>query len=85
MYAGELIEFSLYVPTHDEKTFVLLAYVLGFSPASSLPSYFFWPSAIQSLWRSTRLQSLVWRIIFFAFFFGGMIVVFILIFAITGF
>lgn len=76
---------SLYVPTHDEKTFALLVYVLGIFSGFIAPLVFFLVKRDSKFVAFHALQSLVWHIIYFAFFFGGMVAVFISIFVTMGF
>jgi len=76
---------GLYVPTHDEKTFALLVYVLGIFSGFIAPLVFFLVKRDSKFVAFHALQSLVWHIIYMALLFGGMIVAFITIFATIGF
>ncbi len=72
---------GLYQPTHDEKTFALLVYVLGIFSGFLAPLIFFIVKRDSKFVSFHALQSLAWHIIYFALVFGGMIVMFIAIFA----
>ena len=72
---------GLYQPTHDEKTFALLVYVLGIFSGFLAPLIFFIVKRDSKFVSFHALQSLAWHIIYFALVFGGMIVMFITIFA----
>ena len=74
-----------YVPSHDEKTFALLAHVLGIFSGFIAPLVFFLVKRDSKFVSFHALQSLAWHIIYFALFFGGVIVMFISIFASAGF
>lgn len=76
---------SLYVPTQDEKTFALLVYVLGIFSGFIAPLVFFLVKRDSKFVAFHALQSLAWHIIYFALLFGGMIAVFISMFATMGF
>jgi len=75
----------LYAPTHDEKTFALLTHILGIFSGFIAPLVFFLVKRDSKFVSFHALQSLSWHIIYFALFFGGMIVMFISIFASIGF
>jgi uncharacterized protein len=72
---------GLYQPTHDEKTFATLVYVLGIFSGFLAPLIFFIVKRDSKYVSFHALQSLAWHIIYFGLVFGGMIVVFISIFA----
>jgi uncharacterized protein len=76
---------SLYVPTQDEKTFALLVHVLGIFSGFIAPLVFFLVKRDSKFVAFHALQALAWHVIYFAIFFGGMIAVFISIFATIGF
>ena len=75
----------LYAPSHDEKTFALLAHILGIFSGFIAPLVFFLVKRDSKFVSFHALQALAWHIIYFALFFGGMIIAFILIFASIGF
>ena len=62
----------LYAPSHDEKTFALLAHVLGIFSGFIAPLVFFLVKRDSKFVSFHALQSLAWHIIYFALFFGGM-------------
>jgi uncharacterized protein len=70
----------LYEPTHDEKTFALLVYVLGIFSGFLAPLIFFIVKRDSKYVMFHALQSLAWHILYFTLVFGGMVVVFISIF-----
>ena len=72
---------GLYEPTHDEKTFAVLVYVLGIFSGFLAPLIFFIVKRDSKYVSFHALQSLAWHIIYFMLVFGGMIIVFISIFA----
>ena len=76
---------GLYSPTQDERTFALLSYVLGIFSGFIAPLVFFLVKRDSKFVSFHALQSLAWHVIYFALFFGGMIVLFISIFASAGF
>ena len=76
---------GLYEPTHDEKTFALLIYVLGIFSGFLAPLIFFIVKRDSKYVSFHALQSLAWHAIYFALVFGGMIIVFISIFASIAF
>ena len=75
---------GLYEPTHDERTFALLVYVLGIFSGFLAPLIFFIVKRDSKYVSFHALQSLAWHIIYFAVFFGAMIVLFISIFVSVG-
>ena len=75
---------GLYVPTHDEKTFALLVYVLGIFSGFIAPLVFFLVKRDSKFVAFHALQSLAWHILYLVLLFGGMIAVFISILATVG-
>jgi uncharacterized protein len=64
---------GLYEPTPDEKTFALLAHVLGIFSGFIAPLVFFLVKRDSKFVSFHALQSLAWHIIYFVLIFGGMI------------
>lgn len=73
------------VPSQDEKTFALLAHVLGIFSGFIAPLVLFLVKRDSKFVAFHALQSLAWHIIYFALFFLGVIIVFVSIFASGGF
>jgi uncharacterized membrane protein len=64
---------GLYIPTQDEKTFALLAHVLGIFSGFIAPLVFFLVKRDSKFVSFHALQSLAWHVIYFVVFFGAMI------------
>jgi uncharacterized Tic20 family protein len=76
---------SLYLPSHDEKTFAMLAHVLGIFSGFIAPLVLFLVKRDSKFVSFHALQALAWHIIYFVIFFGGMIIAFAALFASVGF
>ncbi|HLK04843.1 MAG TPA: DUF4870 domain-containing protein [Candidatus Acidoferrum sp.] len=68
---------GLYEPTPDEKTFALLAHVLGIFSGFIAPLVFFLVKRDSKFVSFHALQSLAWHIIYFICIFGAFIVFFV--------
>jgi len=75
----------LYIPSHDEKTFALLAHVLGIFSGFIAPLIFFLVKRDSKFVSFHALQALAWHIIYFVVLFCGMIIAFVSLFASIGF
>jgi len=76
---------GLYVPTQDERTFALLAHVLGIFSGFIAPLVFFLVKRESKFVSFHALQALAWHVIYFALMFGTMILFFISIITSGGF
>jgi uncharacterized protein len=76
---------GLYVPTQDERTFALLAHVLGIFSGFIAPLVFFLVKRESKFVSFHALQALTWHVIYFASMFGTMILFFISIITSGGF
>jgi len=76
---------GLYIPTQDEKTFALLAHVLGIFSGFISPLVFFLVKRDSKFVSFHALQSLAWHVIYFVLFFAAMIVFFVSLIASGGF
>jgi len=64
---------ALYAPTQDERTFALLAHVLGIFSGFIAPLVFFLVKRDSKFVSFHALQSLAWHIAYFVLFFGAII------------
>ena len=76
---------GLYIPTQDEKTFALLAHVLGIFSGFIAPLVLFLVKRDSKFVSFHALQSLAWHVIYFVLVFGAMIVFFVSLIVSGGF
>jgi uncharacterized membrane protein len=76
---------ALYSPTQDERTFALLAHVLGIFSGFIAPLAFFLVKRDSKFVSFHALQALAWHVIYFVLLFGGMMVFFVSMIATAGF
>jgi uncharacterized Tic20 family protein len=62
---------ALYAPTQDERTFALLAHVLGIFSGFIAPLVFFLVKRDSKFVSFHALQALAWHVIYFILFFGA--------------
>lgn len=75
---------ALYLPTNDEKTFALLAHVLGIFLGFVAPLVIFLIKRESKFVSFHAMQSLVWHVIYIIFIFAGLIFFFISLIATIG-
>ena len=76
---------GLYAPTQDERTFALLAHVLGIFSGFIAPLVFFLVKRDSKFVSFHALQALAWHIVYFILFFGAMILFIVSMIAGGGF